>query len=443
VETRSRKGQGFIFVEGEEKQFDIPPGWEIICQSAPRKTSASRDSVGRMVTRSLENPIGSGRIWDLANPGSKVAILVDDDTRPTPVKDVLPLVLQQLHDCNVSRENIDIVIAVGTHPPLAGRRLENRLGKQILDDYRVANHDSWADDLVSIGSVRDVEVRVNPIVAQADLKIGIGANIPHPFAGFGGGPKIAMPGVCAYDTIRQHHTSTLMEPGCYLGNTSGNPFYDFICRVSDLLDLSFVIDCVVDAQGQAVEVVSGHPVKAHEAGVGVSRELYGIEIGEEADVTIASAYPHEEGPQIIKPILPAIMTTKTGGTLILVASCEGGLAEPFLEMFDLVRSQNPDNPMETVLAHMRARKAFVPNSPMDFNCAIQVNYGCLRHIEVLLVSQNVTEAQAARMGFKHAPDLQEAIDTVYELRPLAGVNVLAAGGIVLPLVEEGVDLFSS
>jgi hypothetical protein len=137
------------------------------------------------------------------------------------------------------------------------------------------------------------------------------------------------------------------------------------------------------------------------------------------------------------------MTTKKGGILILVASCEDGLTEPFLEMFDLVRSQNPENPMKTVLDHMKARKAFVPNSPMDFNCAIQMNFGCLRYIEVILVSENVTEAQAARMGFKHAPDLEIAMDMVSHSRPEARINIFAAGGIVLPLVEEEVDLFSS
>jgi nickel-dependent lactate racemase len=441
--VKSQKSSGFVFVKGETTGFDIPPGWEIIGQATPRETSASQKSIEELVTGSLENPVGSGRIRDLVSPSSKVAILVDDDTRPTAVKDILPFVLQGLHDCNIPRENIDIVVAVGTHPPMEGKRLERRLGEETLKNYRVTNHDSWAPDLVSVGKVRDIEILINRIVAQADVKIGVGANIPHPFAGFGGGPKIAMPGICGYDTIREHHTGIVMEPGSCLGKTDGNPAYDFICQASELIGLDYVIDCVVDTQGQAVEVVSGHPIKAHEAGVQAWRETYGIEIGEEADVTIASAYPHEEGPQIIKPILPAVMTTKKEGILILVASCEGGLPEPFLKMFDLVRSQNPEDPMETVLAHMRARKAFVPNSPMDFNCAIQTAFACLEHIKVILVSENVTETQAARIGFEHATDLETAIDMAWRLRPEAKANVFAAGGIVLPLIEKDVNLFSS
>jgi len=121
--------QGFVFVKGKEMEFDIPTGWEIICQSAPRTTPASGHPIGGLVHRSLENPIGSGTIAELANPDCKVAILVDDDTRPTPVKEILPLVLQELHDCSVPRENVDIIIAVGTHPPLIGKQLEKRLGE--------------------------------------------------------------------------------------------------------------------------------------------------------------------------------------------------------------------------------------------------------------------------------------------------------------------------
>jgi len=437
------KRQGFIFVNGKKIWFEVPQEWEIICQSAPQMAWVTQVSVEERLMRSLESPIASPRIRDLARPDSRVAILVDDDTRPTPVKDLLPVVLRELHDCGVDDGNTDIVIAVGTHPPLVGERLERRLGRRIPEDYRVTNHDSWADDLVCIGTIGDVEVQVNPIVAQADLKIGIGANLPHPFAGFGGGPKIAMPGICGYDTIREHHTSTLMQPGSYLGRIDGNPFYDFICQTSELLGLDYVIDCVVDAEGQPVQTVSGHPIKAHEAGIAACRQIYGVEIPEEADVTISSAYPHEGSPQIIKPILPAVMSTKQDGILILVAVCQDALPEPFLEMFDLVRSLHPHDPMQTVLEHMRGRKAFVPNSPMDFNCAIQVNFGCLRHINVILVSENLRETQASRMGFRHAPDLETAIDIAYHLRPGAKVNVFASGGVVLPLVGKEIDLFAS
>ena len=439
----SREGKVFIFVKGRKRGFEVPTGWRILWQSAPGQTAVPQASPQEMVARSLRNPIGSERIRDLATRRSKVAILVDDDTRPTPVKQILPLVLQELRDSGVSDGNINIIVAVGTHQPLQGDRLEKRLGADILKEYRVTNHDSWASDLVRIGVLRDIVIRANPIVAHADVKIGIGTILPHPLAGFGGGPKIVMPGICGYDTIREHHTSTLLEPGSYLGNVKGNPFYDFVCNVSAMVGLDYVIDCVVDAQGQALEIVSGHPIKAQQAGIATCRQIYGAEFTEEADVTIASAHPHEEGPQIIKPIIPAVMTTKEGGTLILAAACEEGLPEPFLRMFDLVRYQDPDDPMRAVLEHMRARKAFVPDSPMDFNCAIQSTFACLRHLKVILVSENVGPAQAARIGFEHAPDLETGLDMARELRPEASVNVLAAGGIVLPLVERKVDLFGA
>ncbi len=435
-------GQGYIFVGGRRIDLDVPQGWEVICQSAPRAAALERRSPAELLLGSLRSPVGSVPISDLADPNSRVAIIVDDDTRPTPAREVLPLVLQELHACGVPKHNIDIVVAVGTHPPLEGKRLEKRLGDDVLSHYRVTNHNSWAEDLPHICTISGIEVRVNAIVAQADLKIGIGAVLPHPFAGFGGGPKIAMPGICGYDTIREHHTSTLLEGGSYLGRIEGNPFYDFICQTSEFLGLDYVVDCVVDAEGQVVQIISGHPIEAHHAGIQVCQEIYGVEVLEQADVTISSAYPHEEGPQIIKPILPAVMSTKKGGLMILVAACEGGLPEPFLQMFDLVRSQSPEDPLQAVVEHMRSRKAFVPNSSMDFNCAVQVNFACLRHVQVILVSENVTPEQAARLGFRHGTDLPTALAMAHELQPEARVNVFAAGGIALPLIEKEIDLFA-
>jgi nickel-dependent lactate racemase len=435
------RGSGYIFVRGRRIDFDVPPGWDIIYQAAPRVAPVEGKTPAELLLSSLRNPVGSVRISDLARPKSRVAIMVDDDTRPTPIRELLPLVLQELRACGVPRHNIDIVVAVGTHPPLEANKLRKRLGDEILSHYRVTNHNSWAEDLFDLCTIGGIEVRVNAIVAQADLKIGIGSVLPHPFAGFGGGPKIAMPGVCGYDTIREHHTSTLLEGDSYLGRIEGNPFYDFICQTSEFLGLDYVVDCVVDAEGQVVEIISGHPIEAHRVGVEVCRKIYGVEVLEEADITISSAYPHEEGPQIIKAILPAVMSTRKGGVLILVAACEGGLPEPFLQMFDLVRNQRPEDPLQTVVEHMRSRKAFVPDSSMDFNCAVQVNFACLRHVQVILVSENVTPEQAARMGFSHEPDLPTALAIAHELHPEARVNVFAAGGIALPLVEKEIDLF--
>ncbi|TKJ31752.1 MAG: hypothetical protein CEE40_00010 [Chloroflexi bacterium B3_Chlor] len=52
-------------------------------------------------------------------------------------------------------------------------------------------------------------------------------------------------------------------------------------------------------------------------------------------------------------------------------------------------------------------------------------------------------AQTTRMGFTHVLDLERAMGMAYDSQSGATVNVLAAGGIVLPLVAEAVDLLSA
>ncbi len=55
-------------------------------------------------------------------------------------------------------------------------------------------------------------VKINPHVARADPKIGISSILPHPMAGYGGGPKIVMPGVANFDFIRNHHMRYTIHP---------------------------------------------------------------------------------------------------------------------------------------------------------------------------------------------------------------------------------------
>ena len=67
------------------------------------------------VKRALENPIGTKKIRDIVEPGEKIAIITSDITRPMPSKKVLPHVLEELNIAGVSKEDIIIVFALGSH----------------------------------------------------------------------------------------------------------------------------------------------------------------------------------------------------------------------------------------------------------------------------------------------------------------------------------------
>ena len=100
-------------------------------------------------------------------------------------------------------------------------------------------------------------VKINPEVARADLKIGISSVVPHPMAGYSGGPKIVMPGICDFDFIRDHHMKNVIHPRSVAGVLDGNPFQGGILQVAKAVGLDFSINCVYNRKGQVSRIVGG------------------------------------------------------------------------------------------------------------------------------------------------------------------------------------------
>ncbi|GAI47304.1 unnamed protein product, partial [marine sediment metagenome] len=145
------------------------------------------------ITNSLRAPIGCPPLCDCLNKNDKVVVMVTDNTRPCPDDRLLPPILAEL-EAKVPRENITIMVAVGLHPPLDKQELVKKLGRDIVENYNVINHD--VDQCVYIGTTsRGTPVDINTRVVEADFRLSTGFIEPHWFAGFSGGRKSIAPGV--------------------------------------------------------------------------------------------------------------------------------------------------------------------------------------------------------------------------------------------------------
>jgi len=65
----------------------------------------------------LKNPIGSHSLRELIQQkgAEKILIIVNDITRPTPYKIILPPLLKELRQIGIKKENITFMIATGSH----------------------------------------------------------------------------------------------------------------------------------------------------------------------------------------------------------------------------------------------------------------------------------------------------------------------------------------
>lgn len=140
---------------------------------------------GRVLESALQ---ADQRITDL-RAGSRVAIVVDDASRWTPVEEALPILLPALHGAGVQAGDISISVAVGRHRPMDNAALRKRLGDDVVSHYRCLS-----PQVDGIGAYSDlgttpenVPARVFRPVAEAGLRILVGSVLPHLQAGFGGG----------------------------------------------------------------------------------------------------------------------------------------------------------------------------------------------------------------------------------------------------------------
>jgi hypothetical protein len=175
---------------------------------------------------------------------------------------------------------------------------------------------------------------------------------------------------------------------------------------------------------------------AQAIGAEMSLNELAVQFDEVADVTIASAFPYTAGTQLAKPLIPATIVTRPGGTVILYAASVEGISEPFLEAFDAAFAMARGDTKRLVLDSLREGKLVVAGAPMDFIGAMYMTLLYQSRIKAILVSRDVDPKQAARLGFSHVSDLDKAIEMVAREVPKATVNILPAGGLVVPMVKQ-------
>jgi nickel-dependent lactate racemase len=430
-----------LLQEKGELLVDIPENWEMK-QKIFRAPDAVEGSVTQLMKKALAEPLGSPRLEELLKPGAKVAVVVDDLTRPTPVKDLLPELLELIENQGVARDHVDIVIGNGTHRPMDSEEIKERVGAGVYGAYRIQNHDARSEELITMGEVSGYgPVSFNATVAQADVKITLGSTIPHVHNGFGGGPKNVMPGICDFHTIRKHHLKNVLHHHSLVGIVTGNPFLEEISKIAKVARVNFSIQCLDNAIGQVYTVLAGDLFEVHQAGIRKQTEQLGVPVREKTDVTIVSSFPYNEGPQIMKAFLPAAMVTRPRGTIFVVSELSAPLPDFFLESAEKIRGDGGDEAEASILEKLKRGEPLVEGGAMDFNMAVILVFSMSRQFRLILVGHEVLRSAAAAMGFGYSPDLNAAFENELPLREKATVSVIPAGGYIFPIISDPFYLF--
>lgn len=426
----------FVRYGNEKWYFEPPSGWNILTFASFQDHPGAVDAE-QLTRNALQNPIRSAPVRERLSPSAKVAILIEDQTRASPKKAILKALLQELSEARIPRENVSVIVALGTHRALSPEELKAVYGEEAVKNHPFINHDCHAPDLVPVSHLKTgTVVKVNRVVAEASFRIGIGSIFPHPLNGFGGGGKILFPGVSNFDAILEHHLKHSYREGSDLGRLRGNPFYEEVSAISSKAGLHFIVNGVLDHNDRLRAIVGGEPEAAHLAGVELCKGTISREFPRKADVTVISSFPYTEGPQIMKPLAPASMITRKGGVIILVAHCTSPLPDLYLEGCDSFRRKYGGRLREGVFELFDRNHRIIETGAPELNMSVAQALLAQDEFRVILVSEDIPRTGVERLGFMPAAHLEEAFALSSKLLPQPDVHVVPSGGVILPVLQD-------
>jgi len=307
----------------------------LVCPVAPDATLLSRidqlhsEKTGlQLVEEALSNPIGAPSLRELAAGKKTCTIIISDHTRPVPSRDILPPMLRQLREGN-PEIRIKLLVATGFHRLTTMPELESKLGEELAHTEDIVVHDAFAPTSnVEIGILPSgAPLVLDRAAVETDLLISEGFIEPHFFAGFSGGRKSVLPGVCDKKTVLGNHCGAFIaDSKARAGILDGNPIHRDMVAAARMAKLAFIVNVIIDEDKKTVAAFAGDFEQAHKTGVDFLRDYCQV-AAVPGDIVITSngGAPLDQNIyQCVKGLTAAEASARPGAVLIMCAELADG-----------------------------------------------------------------------------------------------------------------------
>jgi len=311
-----------LWYENREWELTLPDRWQVDNLSSP---GLDRPGLApAQIREKIDHPLEGPTLEEMARGKKQAVIVFDDMTRPTPVKDIAPHVVESLHRAGMKKDQIRFMWGLGTHGAFDMINARKKLGEEIAENYAVYNHDPFQNTVRVGRTPRGVELWFNREFMSCDLKIGIGGITPHPHVGFGGGAKIILPGVAGLETINQFHNQLYRDQSrTGMGNFENNIMRAECDAAGDAVGLNFKVDCLMNRRGQIASLYAGPFRATHATGGEEGREQFAIPHVTGYDLAISNAYAKANESSIAFR-LSLMLLKPRDATAVLICDAPGG-----------------------------------------------------------------------------------------------------------------------
>ena len=315
-------------------EFSLPPGMTgTVVRSRPTQPLAD---VEQAIAQALAAPIGSPPVRELIHSGQRACIVFTDITRASPDDLLVPALLRELEAAGLRDQDITLLCGIGLHRGSTQAEKIAKLGKQVVDRYRVIDSEPQNPAaLVDLGvTPGGVPVSVHRSAFETDLLLATGIVEPHQYAGYSGGRKTVAVGAAGEALISYTHGPAFVDHPCTrLGRIDGNPFHEAVSEAAKRANLRFIINVVLDDDKHILKVAAGEPEAAFEELVTFARSVYEVPIPRQYDVAIGGAGFPKDANLYQASRVPSYLffaptpVVRPGGFFIIPAPCQEGAGQ--------------------------------------------------------------------------------------------------------------------
>ena len=401
----------------------------------PNATEAARAA--------LENPHGGPRFSELLAGASSVAVVIDNQFRPTPSSKLLPPVFDAIEAAGIG--DARVVCANGKVFPMSDSDIVMKIGDDNLARMErmgigfFQNEPRNADNYSYVGvTSRGTPVWLHNEVARSEVIITIGQAQSNHW-GAGGGGKLILPGVVSDETVESNHCAFVPSPQTHYGAYAG-PMRADIDETATMCGLSATMNVLLDTRGRVIDCIYGAHPDAHIEAIERFNAIYAydnpVATAGPADIAVCGVFAPTDHLFFHTGwgCMSSDLVVREGGTIIYCSPSPGVTTAigdfPGLALMDLMKPYMPPSPenYQKVLRDIHAR-----NIQMWAGCIWVPIYEVMTRKRLTMVTLEENLEMAADIGIDATTSLDAAFGDAMERHgPDAKVIVLPFARYQLP-----------
>ena len=384
-----------------------------------------------LVEQALAHPIGTPRLRELARGKKRVVLVTSDHTRAVPSKITLPILLREIREGN-PQADITILIATGLHRETTREEQARMFGEEIVEHEKIAvNRAFREDEFVSMGRLPSgAGFYVNRLAVDCDLLVTEGFIEPHFFAGFSGGRKSILPGICSAETVNENHSyKAIASPFAAAGVLEGNPIHQDMVCAARRVNVQLILNVALNARKEIIAAFAGDVEQAHLEGCSFIRRI-SQEPAVTGDIVITSngGYPLDQNLyQSPKAVSTAEACAWEDGVIIMVCACREGIGGSHFE--ELIMGGNAEE-------IDRRLSAVPPRETIPEQWCAQIYARILKKHPVILVTQYLDPEVVRRANMIPAATPDEALALAYEMKGKGAKVVVIPDGVSVMITKQ-------